>query len=72
MGEAMLKGKVPDVQKLVLDYKEVEESRRKAETEILGEGDEINFDEEMLKAQVKNKEQAELAEEMLKEAKRRN
>ena len=69
MGEAMLKGKVPDVQKLVLDYKEVEESRRKAETETLGEGDEINFDEEMLKAQVKNKEQAELAEEMLKEAK---
>lgn len=69
MGEAMLKGKVPDVQKLVLDYKEIEESRRNAETETLGEGDEINFDEEMLKAQAKNKEQAELAEEMLEDAK---
>ena len=69
MGEAMLKGKVPDVQKLVLDYKEIEESRRNAETETLGEGDEINFDEEMQKAQAKNIEQAKLAEEMLKEAK---
>ena len=69
MGEAMLKGKVPDVQKLVLDYKEIEESRRNAETETLGEGDEINFDEEMIKAQAKSKEQAELAEEMLKDAK---
>ena len=68
MGEAMLKGKVPDVQKLVLDYKEIEESRRKAETETLGEGDEINFDEEMQKAQAKNIEQAMLAEEMLEEA----
>ena len=68
MGEAMLKGKVPDVQKLVLDYKEIEESRRKAETETLGEGDEINFDEEMQKAQAKNIEQAMLAEEMLDEA----
>ena len=70
MGEAMLKGKVPDVQKLVLDYKEIEESRRKAETETLGESDEINFDEEMQKAQAKNIEQAMLAEEMLDEAKR--
>ena len=69
MGEAMLKGKVPDVQKLVLDYKEIEESRRNAETETLGDGDEINFDEEMQKAQAKNIEQAELAEEMLNEAK---
>ena len=69
MGEAMLKGKVPDVQKLVLDYKEIEESRRNAETETLGEGDEINFDEEMLKALAKSKEQAELAEEMLEDAK---
>ena len=68
MGEAMLKGKVPEVQKLVLDYKEIEESRRNAETETLGEGDEINFDEEMQKAQAKNIEQAVLAEEMLKEA----
>ena len=68
MGEAMLKGKVPDVQKLVLDYKEIEESRRKAETETLGEGDEINFDEEMQKAKAKNIEQAMLAEEMLEEA----
>jgi len=69
MGEAMLKGKVPDVQKLVLEYKEIEESRRSAETETLGDGDEINFDEEMQKAQAKNIEQAVLAEEMLNEAK---
>ena len=69
MGEAMLKGKVPDVQKLVLEYKEIEESRRNAETETLGDGDEINFDEEMQKAQAKNIEQAVLAEEMLNEAK---
>ena len=68
MGESMLKGKVPDVQKLVLEYKEIEESRRKAETETLGEGDEVNFDEEMQKAQSKNIEQAKLAEEMLDEA----
>jgi general secretion pathway protein D len=69
MGEAMLKGKVPDVQQLVLDYKEIEESRRNAETETLGEGDEINFDEEMRKAQAKNVEQAALAEGMLNDAK---
>lgn len=68
MGEAMLKGKVPDVQQLVLDYKKIEESRRNAETETLGQGEEINFDEEMQKAQAKSKEQAELAKEMLKEA----
>jgi general secretion pathway protein D len=70
MGEAMLKGKVPDVQQLVLDYKKIEESRRNAETETLGEGDEINFDEEMQKAQAKNIEQAVLAEEMLDDAKK--
>ena len=70
MGEAMLKGKVPDVQQLVLDYKKIEDSRRNAETETLGEGDEINFDEEMQKAQAKNIEQAVLAEEMLDDAKK--
>jgi len=68
MGEAMLKGKVPEVQKLVLDYKEIEESRRTAETETLGEGDEINFDEELNKALQKNKEQVELAKDLLREA----
>jgi general secretion pathway protein D len=69
MGEAMLKGKIADVQQLVIDYKEIEESRRAAETETLGVGDEIDFDAEIKKAQEKNKEQAELASEMIEDAK---
>ena len=69
MGEAMLKGKIAQVQKLVFDYKTIEESRRKAETETLGVGDEIDFDAEIAKAQQKNIEQAELASDMIKEAK---
>ena len=69
MGEAMLKGKIAQVQKLVFDYKTIEESRRKAETETLGVGDEIDFDAEIAKAQQKNIEQAELASDMIKDAK---
>ena len=69
MGEAMLKGKVADVQGLVIDYKEIESSRRNAETETLGIGDEIDFDAEIVKANQKNQEQAEIAQEMIEEAK---
>ena len=70
MGEAMLKGQVPEVQKLVIEFKDIEEDRRTGETETLGVGDEINFDEEMQKAQEKNREQALLATEMLNEARK--
>ena len=69
MGEAMLKGKVTEVQKLVVEYKEIEDSRRKAETDTMGVGQEIDFDAEIQKAQEKNQEQAQLAENMLIEAK---
>ena len=69
MGEAMLKGKIADVQKLVFEYKTIEEQRRDAETETLGVGDEIDFDAEIEMAQKKNLEQAELAEDMIKDAK---
>ena len=53
MGEAMLKGKIADVQKLVFEYKTIEEQRRDAETETLGVGDEIDFDAEIEMAQKK-------------------
>jgi len=69
VGEAMLKGKVSDVQELVLEYKKIEDSKRSVETETLGEGAEIDYDAELKKAEVKNKQQAEFAEEMLDEAK---
>ena len=69
MGEAMLKGQVSDVQKLVVEYKNIEDSRRKAETDTMGAGQEIDFDAEIAKAQEKNQEQAGLAESMLYEAK---
>jgi general secretion pathway protein D len=68
MGEAMLKGKVSGVQKLVIDWKDIENSKRNAETETLGVGDEIDFDAEIAKANQKNKEQAELASEMIDDA----
>ena len=44
-------------------------SKEDAETETLGVGDEIDFDAEIEMAQKKNLEQAELAEDMIKEAK---
>lgn len=69
MGEAMLKGKITSVQQLVIDYKEIEESRRNAETETLGIGDEIDFDAEIEKALQKSREQAEIAEDMIDQAK---
>ena len=69
VGEAMLKGKVSEVQELVLDYKKIEDSKRKVETETLGLGLEIDYDAELAKAEVKNKQQAEFAEDMLSEAK---
>ena len=69
MGEAMLKGKVSEVQKLVINWKDIENSKRNAETETLGVGDELDFDAEIAKANQKNKEQAELASEMIDDAK---
>ncbi|MEK9772950.1 MAG: hypothetical protein VW576_05240 [Opitutae bacterium] len=69
VGEAMLKGKVAEVQELTLRYKETEESRRKLETNTLGISAEIDFDAEIRKANEKNKEQAKFAEEMLDESK---
>ena len=69
VGEAMLKGKVAEVQELTLIYRETEESRRKVETNTLGVSAEIDFDAEILKANQKNKEQAKFAEEMLDESK---
>jgi general secretion pathway protein D len=68
MGEAMLKGKVSGVQKLVIEWKEIENSKRNVETETLGLGDEIDFDAEIAKANQKNKEQAELASDMIDDA----
>ena len=57
MGEAMLKGKVSEVQDLVVEYKRIEDSRRQAETETLGIGPEIDYDKEIQKAleKIKNK-----------------
>ncbi len=69
IGEAMLKGKVNEVQELVLEYRDTEDSRRSVETETLGISAEIDFDAEIEKARVKNSEQATFAEEMLQEAK---
>ena len=69
VGEAMLKGKVAEVQELTLTYKETEEARRKLETNTLGISAEIDFDAEIRKANEKNKEQAKFAEEMLDESK---
>jgi len=69
VGEAMLKGKVAEVQELTLNYREIEESRRKVETQTLGVSSEIDFDAEIRKANEKNKEQAKFAQEMLDESK---
>ena len=68
MGEAMLKGKVSDVQNLVVEYKRIEDSRREAETETLGIGPEIDYDAEIQKALEKNREQAKQAEFLLEQA----
>lgn len=69
VGEAMLKGKVSEVQELTLSYREIEESRRKLETNTLGISAEIDFDAEIRTANKKNQEQAKFAEEMLNESK---
>ena len=69
MGEAMLKGKVGKVENLVTDFEKIEESWRKAETETLGIEEQTDFDAEMQKAKEKAEEQAELAEELLANAK---
>ena len=65
MGEAMLKGQVGEVQNLVVEYQNVEDARRKAESETLGIEEQADFDAEMEKALEKSEEQAQLAEEML-------
>jgi len=70
VGEAMLKGKVGQVQELVVKYKQIEDSKRRVETETLGIGNEIDYDAELRKAEEKNAEQAEFAEDMLQEAKK--
>ena len=70
VGEAMLKGKVAEVQELTIAYREVEDSRRKVETNTLGVSAEIDFDAEIKKANEKNREQANFAEEMLSESKK--
>ena len=69
MGEAMLKGKVGEVQELVVQYKEVEDGKRNAETNILGVDNQPDFEAEMEKAKQKVEEQALIAEEMLAKAK---
>ena len=68
MGEAMLKGKVSEVQDLVVEYKRIEDSRRQAETETLGIGPEIDYDAEIQKALEKNQEQAKQAEFLLEQS----
>tara|TARA_B100001027_G_scaffold94000_1_gene64484 strand:+ start:22 stop:1902 length:1881 start_codon:yes stop_codon:yes gene_type:complete len=68
MGEAMLKGKVSDVQNLVVEYKKIEDNRREAETETLGIGPEIDYDAEIQKALDKNREQAKQAEFLLEQS----
>ena len=68
MGEAMLKGKVGEVEDLVSDFENIEQSWRKAETETLGIEEQTDFDAEMQKAKEKAEEQAELAEELLANA----
>ena len=68
MGEAMLKGQVGEVQGFVAEYQQIEEARRKTESDTLGIDEETDFDAEMEKARQKAEEQAELAEEMLSRA----
>ena len=70
VGEAMLKGKVGQVQQLVVKYKQIEDAKRRVETETLGIGNEIDYDAELQKAEEKNAEQAKFAEDMLQEAKK--
>ena len=70
VGEAMLKGKVGQVQELVVRYKQIEDSKRRVETETLGIGNEIDYDAELQKAEEKNAEQAKFADDMLQEAKK--
>ena len=68
MGEAMLKGKVSEVQDLVVEYKRIEDNRREAETETLGIGPEVDYDAEIEKALEKNREQAKQAEYLLEQS----
>ena len=69
IGEAMQKGRVGNVQALVLEYQDVEKERRSEEVATLGIEEGPDFEGEMLKAREKAEQQAELAEKMLAEAK---
>ena len=69
IGEAMQKGRVGNVQALVLEYQEVEKERRSEEVATLGIEEGPDFEGEMRKAREKAEQQAELAEKMLAEAK---
>ena len=69
IGEAMQKGRVGNVQILVLEYQDVEKERRSEEVATLGIEEGPDFEGEMRKAREKAEQQAELAEKMLAEAK---
>jgi general secretion pathway protein D len=69
IGEAMQKGRVGNVQVLVLEYQDVENERRSEEVATLGIEEGPDFEGEMQKAREKAEQQAELAEKMLAEAK---
>ena len=69
IGEAMQKGRVGNVQTLVLEYQDVEKERRSEEVATLGIEEGPDFEGEMRKAREKAEQQAELAEKMLAVAK---
>jgi general secretion pathway protein D len=69
IGEEMQKGRVGNVQTLVLDYQDVEKERRREEVATLGIEEGPDFEGEMQKAREKAEQQAELAEKMLAKAK---
>ena len=69
IGEAMQKGRVGNLQILVLEYQDVEKERRSEEVATLGIEEGPDFEGEMRKAREKAEQQAELAEKMLAEAK---
>jgi general secretion pathway protein D len=69
IGEAMQKGRVGNVQILVLEYQDVEKERRSEEVATLGIEEGPDFEGEMKKAREKAEQQAKLAEKMLAGAK---
>nr|MBC8349468.1 hypothetical protein [Verrucomicrobiota bacterium] len=65
IGEAMQKGRVGNVQILVLEYQDVEKERRSEEVATLGIEEGPDFEGEMKKAREKAEQQAKLAERRL-------